>query len=176
MDRVERAQAWNERMKAQRTAIEDTLPAFANESMKLANGDAAKGREVAAILVDAVPLLTVLDWEVNMTTNPGDLVRSPDGKFVYAYSGKAAMKHTNSTFYPGSVGVYYWAIVPNTRDGIPIFPDVQGIIVAVKKDQLWYDVTGATLYRWNAADWTDCPYNYPPGAVGVHQWEEVANV
>lgn len=172
MTRLERAQRFNHEVRAQHQAITTTIPHLSAEGMILANGDAAKARKVVSAMVASVSLLEARPWVAGMTTAPGELVEAPDKKYLFAYSGKEPMTHGNPLFYPGASGVYYWAVVPNVKDGIPLYPDLPGIIVAVKKNQLWWDVAGTSLYRWTAADWSDC--SYPPGAPGVHQWVKEA--
>lgn len=146
----------------------ETVPSLLQAGMVAAANDYAKGRQVAAAAAQAAPLLEAKPYAVGLVTNPGDPVQG-DG-YVYLYSGKDTMTHNNPLFYPGSVGVYYWAIVPNIKDGVKIFPGNSGIIVAVEKDEIWYNPAGTKKYRWNADNWTDCPSNYYPGAAGVHQW------
>jgi hypothetical protein len=148
-----------------------SLELLLNDSVKLAAGNYASTRTLAGAVGAAQVLLPVRNWEKGMTTAPGEFVYDPDEEFKYMYAGKDVMTHANQLFFPGASGVYYWAIVPHMLNGIKVYPAVTGIIVSVRKDELWYDPKGEKLYRWNAADWTDC--SYPAGSAGVHQWVEV---
>lgn len=104
-----------------------------------------------------------------MTTDPGDSVKFQDR--IWLYTGKTTMTHTNITFYPGASGVYYWALVPEMHEGNRVFPDIAGIVMPVRRDELWWSPDKQTLYRWTG-DVYDCPSNFYPGATGVHQWVE----
>lgn len=147
------------------------LPEALSMGVVLANGDANKGREVASIAATAVATLAIRDWVVGMSTAPGDLVRDPAKKYVYMYSGKEAMTHANPLFFPGASGVYYWAIVPEVLEGVKVYPNITGIIVAVKHNEIWWDTAKAKKYIWNAVDNNAC--NWYPGQDGVHQWVKI---
>lgn len=166
MSRLNTAIKVNSIIKSQRSAIRNTIPRMMNESMISANGDAAKARISVSFLGESASLLTVKNWNINMVTNPGDLVKSPDTEFVYVYSGKDVMTHSNPLYFPGSVGVYYWTIVPEVKNGFKVYPDINGIIVAVKKDEVWWNTTKTQKFYWKGADNANCVW---PPVVG-NEW------
>ena len=172
MNRVDKARQVNARIKRQRMAIGESVPAVLKQAVISANGDAAAGRLLASSMAAAADLIPARPWAVNIETQPGDIVLDPAGKFAYVYTGKAAMVHTNYTFFPGAAGVYYWSIIPEMHEGDKVFPDIPGLVVFVASGSTWWDPLMKKLYRWTGADY-DCPSNFFPGAAGVHQWEEV---
>lgn len=127
------------------------------------------GRELASEVAHMVPLVDKLTWSVGMTTKPGDIVLDPLEEYAYLYTGAEQMTHTNPMFYPGAFGVYYWAIIPKLRDFIKVYPNVDGIIVAVKQGEEWWNVDQTKVFRWKGADNLNCVW--PP--VEGNEWELV---
>ncbi len=161
-----------EEMNAMRNSIQTVLPRLMADSVVYAAGDAAKAREIASAAAEAADLLPRREWATGMTTQPGDIVLDPDGAYAYVYSGKATMTHNNPTFFPGAAGVYHWAIISRVVGGIKVYPDIDGIIVAVRQGERWYDREAAKLYTWTGVDNAAC--SWYPGQAGVHQWQEVS--
>lgn len=155
-------------VQAQQGAI-DTIPNLLNRSMVLAAGDAAAARIFATQIAGAVSALEAKEWAVNLTTQPGDVVWNPDKTARYIYSGKDPMTHANPLFFPGSTGVYYWAIIPDLLNGVKVFPNVSGIVVFVAKGDVWYNPGRTKMYTWTGDDY-HCPSGQYPGAAGVHSW------
>lgn len=172
--RTERVQAILPQLKADRAKsglFDQEVPNILQAAFMAAAGDATKQRQITSAAATAAEQLEAKIYTVGLVTPPGTPVKaSEEAEYTYLYSGATEMTHSNPLFYPGASGVYYWAIIPHTKNGHKIFPDVEGIVVAVKKDELWWDPTGTKLYRWNADDWADCSSVYYPGAAGVHQW------
>lgn len=152
-------------------SFDEIVPAMLLCSLQLAGGDAAKGRQVASAAAPIAETADIKPWNPGMHTEPGDFVTAPQGGQVYIYTGKDAMTHANQGFYPGAAGVYYWSPVPKMHEGNRIFPDIPGIVVYVKNNELWWDPSIERLYRWTGGDY-DCPSNFYPGAAGVHQWTD----
>ncbi len=151
-------------------AIKAQSTLISRQSIVLADGDAAKVRAIACEHLPALSkTLDIKEWQQGMTTQPGDLVYDPDKKYIYVYSGASAMTHANPLFYPGSAGVYYWAIVPEMHNGYKVYPDISGIIVAVKNGEPWWNSTKTKLYRWLGVDNNACVW--PP--VSGNEWQEV---
>lgn len=138
----------------------------------LADGDADKNRVLASEFspILSLDLDSVLYWSEGMTTQPGDLVMDPEQNYTYIYSGKDAMTHSNPLFYPGATGVYYWAIIPKVKDGFKIYPDISGIIVAVKKGETWWNTTADKKYEWVGEDNANCVW--APGTAPT-MWTEI---
>ena len=151
------------------------MPATLSVSIQLADGNPDKGRQVASMAAPIAELMQAKDWHPGMATDPGDLVYDPQKQHIYIYTGKTAMVHSNHLFYPGASGVYYWAIVPDMHEGYKVYPGyLTGIIVAVKRDEVWWNTAKTKRYRWNDADNAACVWQ--PGQQGVHQWVEVFHV
>lgn len=91
-----------------------------------------------------------------MTTNPGDVVFDPEGKYRYIFTGNEPMTHSNPLFYPGAAGVYYWAIIPRLKDFIKVYPDIEGIIVSVKQGEIWWNTDETMQYRFIGQDNASC--------------------
>jgi hypothetical protein len=153
-------------------AFDTAVPAIIAQGVRVAGGDMAKARQVVAAVAAAAPMIGARVWSTGMVTGPGELVYGPNRDYLYMYSGKDAYTHSNAEYYPGSPGVYYWAIVPAMHGGERVFPDRAGIVVFVENGSIWWDTEITQLYRWTGPDF-DCPSVYYPGALGVHQWERV---
>lgn len=147
-------------------------------SMKLAFADAQTlegdternpAREIASEVAPIASLADIKTWTVGMTTLPGDIVLDPLGEHKYIYSGTSEMTHTNPMYYPGASGVYYWAIVPDTKDFVKIYPNVDGIVVAVKHGEKWWNVDQTQIFTWKGQDTVNCVW--PP--VEGNEWEAV---
>ncbi|MCL1788346.1 MAG: hypothetical protein FWG38_10215, partial [Defluviitaleaceae bacterium] len=110
-------------------------------------------------------------WQEGMTTGPGDRVLDPEGRYTYIFTGIVPMTHHNPLFFPGAAGVFHWAIVPDMHQGYRVYPDIEGIIVAVRHDEIWWNTDLTQRYRWNSVD--NNAVVWPPGTAGVHQWEAV---
>lgn len=171
MTRLEMAQKLNAKFKAENRVVTDTIPTLLKMGVKSVVSDQSKTRQLSMEIAEAATFLPVKQWEVGMTTESGDIVSDPEGHYSYLFASEAPMTHANPLFYPGSVGVYYWHIIPKTKDGIKIYPDVSGIIVSVKHDELWYDVNSEHLYRWKGVDNPNCVW--PP--VEGNEWDLVDN-
>jgi hypothetical protein len=154
------------------SAFDQAVPDMLSLSIRSAEGDQAKARQIALAAAAAVPLLAVRDWQPGMATEPGDPVYGLDRDYVYLYSGKDPYTHSNPGFYPGASGVYYWSIVPSLYKGEPVFPDIPNIVVFTRQGSIWWNHDKAARYRWTGNDY-DCPSVFYPGALGVHQWERV---
>lgn len=169
MTRLETAQEVNAILRHQRSAIDTTLPKMVNDGIILANGDHNKTRTFVGTIGDSVNLLPRRPWQVNMTTAPGELVFDPQGLYVYTYGGATTMTHNNPLYFPGSIGVYYWHVVPHAKDGIKIYPDISGIIVAVRKNEVWWNQAGTEKFYWKGVDNPSCVW--PP--VEGNEWGKV---
>jgi hypothetical protein len=169
MNRIEKARLINVSLKRQKAAINETIPRMMTEGMIQANGDAAKARTFAASLGQSVELLEVRPWASGMITQPGELVYDPNGVYIYAYNGKNLLEHTNPTYFPGAAGVYYWSIIPAVKDGIKVYPDISGIIVAVRTNEVWWNTTKTEKFKWRGVDNANCVW--PP--IAGNEWEKV---
>lgn len=130
----------------------------------------AASRELSCTyLSQMVGLLDAREWEVGMTTQPGELVYNPDKTFIFAYAGATPYKHANSTFYPGSSGVYYWSILPEIYEEVKVYPDIPGIIVSVKQNEIWWDKNKNEKYCWVGVDNANCSWEPQPG----NEWKKV---
>lgn len=139
-------------------------------SVVMANEDQEKNRMLASSIASFSEYVSLNEWSEGMTTQPGDLVMDPEQNYTYIYSGKDAMTHSNPLFYPGATGVYYWAIIPKVKDGIKIYPDISGIIVAVKKGETWWNTTADKKYEWVGEDNANCVW--APGTAPT-MWTEI---
>jgi len=137
----------------------------------LAAGSADNARIVASMAAPAADLIDARAWYVGMTTGPGDLVYDPDKRHIYIFTGAEAMTHSNPLFFPGAAGVFYWTIVPEMHEGFRVYPDVTGIIVAVRRDEIWWNQDRTARFSWDAVD--NSAAHWPPGAPGVHQWVRI---
>jgi len=137
-------------------------------SMLLANDNPDSARIVASMAAPASALLTAREWYQGMTTAPGDLIYDPQQRFIYIFTGTTPMTHTNPLFFPGAAGVFHWAIVPEMHEGYRVWPDVEGIIVAVQQDEIWWNTDKTARFQWNAVSNTAA--HWQPGQTGVHQW------
>lgn len=167
--RVERARKVNSVLRAQKKSIQKILPQLTKQSIVMVSGDAAKGREVASAITESADLMEVRNWEVNIVTKPGDVVYDPKKEFKYIFTGASKMTHANPTFFPGASGVYYWAIIPRMKDGFKIYPSINGIIVAVKQHEVWWDTAAKKLYEYIQGDNPTC--SHPPGSAATI-WRE----
>lgn len=150
-------------------AFSTVVPMMLSANVQLATTD----NQIRMLASDTAPiadLIPVRAWEVGMTTVPGDLVHDPEGRFVYIFTGEQ-MTHSNPTFFPGAQGVFYWTIIPKIHEGYRVFPNIQGIIVAVRRGEIWWNSAKTARFRWNAVD--NFAAHWQPGAPGVHQWVEV---
>lgn len=136
----------------------------------LADGNQDANRVLASDFAVASEYLGAASWSEGMTTRPGDLVMDPDQNYTYIYTGKVTMTHSNPLFYPGATGVYYWAIIPKVKDGFKIYPDISGIIVAVKKGETWWNTTADKKYKWVGEDNANCVW--APGTAPT-MWTEI---
>ena len=150
-------------------ALDTVIPEVVSLSVQFADGNETKGRQLASTYAPLIEFLDVRPWAQNMFTAPGDPVGYQDS--IWLYTGKDAMSHANQTFFPGASGVYYWALVPEMHEDSRVFPNLAGIVMPVRRDELWWNPDKSTLYRWTGDDY-DCPSNFYPGATGVHQWVE----
>lgn len=141
------------------------------QTMSLEDTDSSQkaARELASEVAPLASLVDVKHWSVGMTTKPGDIVLDPLEQHKYLYTGTSEMTHDNPMFYPGASGVYYWAIIPDTKDLVKIYPDVDGIIVAVKQGEAWWNVDQTQIFKWKGADNAACVW--PP--VEGNEWELV---
>lgn len=122
-----------------------------------------------SLIEDSFSKLTVVkDWEVGLTTAPGDMVYDPDKKYIFVYSGESLMTHSNPEFYPGAQGVYYWEVIPKAKDCVKIYPDIN-VTVAVTKDEIWWDPVMEHKWRWLGADNNNCVWPPQEG----NEWELV---
>ena len=158
-ERVDTARRTNAILRQQQSMIKTALPSMMNEGIVLANGSVSNARTFVGTLGDGVNLMTPRPWEVGMTTEPGDLVYDPERNHIYAFGLAMPMTHTNPLFYPGSAGVYHWLIVPKTKEGVKIYPDIQGIIVAVKQNELWWNVDQTAIFYWKGVDNPNCVWS-----------------
>lgn len=149
--------------------LQSTVSNLLHLSCSSSQENEANGRLIADAMSEAESIVTPVEWSEGMTTNPGDIVWDPQKVYKYIYSGNQSMEHTNPLFYPGAAGVYYWNIIPKTKDNIKIYPDVEGIIVAVKQNEVWWDITGSNKYKWRGIDNNNCVW--PP--VEGNEWELV---
>lgn len=167
--KVEIAKAVNARIKSQRLALESFVPSTMKVAVEAIKQDGEQTRKLASAYASLLPFSKVNKWQEGMVTKPGDLVYNPNETQVFMYNGSTEMVHNNPLFYPGSVGVYYWAIVPKLKNGIKVYPDIPGITVAVKQNEKWYDVSGETIYTWNGVDNANCVWPPVPG----NEWTAV---
>ena len=167
MSRVDVAVETNKQLKRQKRAVSNTIPQFLNDRMVASNNDQSKARVFVAAIGDSASFLSAREWEVGMLTTPGEVVYDPNKDFEYVFSAATEMIHANPLFYPGAAGVYHWAIIPKTKDEIKIYPNIQGIIVAVKQGEFWYDVNEEHIYSWKGQDNPNCVW--PP--VAGNEWE-----
>lgn len=142
-------------------AMDFIVPNMVQQQVMAAAGDAAQLRPLASSIAPLTNIMSEKEWALHMTTDPGDLVRDPDGKRVYLFTESITKTHTNPLFYPGAAGVHYWLIVPEVYEGIKVYPDVPGIIVAVKHGEPWWNTDKSTAYEWIGADNNAC--NWLPG-------------
>lgn len=142
------------------------------EAQPLSDGDTdgqSATRKVASEVAPFASLADVKNWTVGMTTVPGDIVLDPLEQYSYLYTGTSEMTHDNPMFYPGAPGVYYWTIIPKVKDFIKIYPNVDGIIVSVKKGEKWWNVSQTQVFTWMGQDNPNCVW--PP--VEGNEWESV---
>lgn len=170
-DVINKAWLVNAQLKSNKKLATETVPAVMRLGIESARGDQGLNRAYASAMSPITEQLTVQKWSEGMFTHPGDLVYDPEGRYVYMYSGETAMRHTNPLFYPGAVGVYHWAVVPRMKDGIKVYPDVDGIIVAVKNGEQWWDTTEENVFEWVSADNRNCVW--PP--MDGNEWERIEN-
>lgn len=148
------------------------LPVFMENTVIGANNDGSLVRATISNISVAEQTLyqDAKDWEVGMATKPGDFVKSPIDDFMYVFSGSTEMTHTNSLFYPGAQGVYYWEIVPKNHQGVKVYPPYgSNITVAVKKDEIWYDTSLEHKWRWKGEDNNNCVWPPQEG----NEWEKM---
>lgn len=156
-------------IKVQKLALKSLVPYVVSSRISTASEDQVKTREIASEVAPLVSLTDRKPWTVGMTTNPGDIVLDPLGDYAYIYTGKNEMTHTNPSFYPGSAGVYYWAIIPKTKSLVKVYPGIDGIIVAVKKGEVWWNIDQTQLFSWKGEDNPNCVWPPQEG----NEWELV---
>lgn len=155
-DRANRyVEALKSQLKVQNAAMELMVPKQFASDIKSTEGDYSEARQVVSDYSTVSGFLKVKDWEDQMTVHPADLVYDPEQVYAYAYVGISSVTLASEDA-PGTVGADYWAIVPKTKDGIKIFPDVEGAVVAVKNGEEWYDVNGEHVYAWTGEDTSFC--------------------
>lgn len=153
----------------EKLALKSLVPYMVASRTSTAADDQAQTREIACEVAPFVSLVEQKPWSVGMTTVPGDIVLDPIGEYAYIYTGTSEMSHTNPAFYPGASGVYYWAILPKTKDFVKVYPNIDGIIVAVKHDEKWWNVDQTQTFKWKGTDNANCIW--PP--VEGNEWELV---
>jgi hypothetical protein len=158
------------RKSATERALEMVVPFAVSANVSAANDDFNKVRAVASEAFDLKQFFTVREWKAGMTTQPGDLVYAPDKSYTYMYGGKVTFTHNNPTFYPGAAGVFYWLIIPKEHNGFKVYPDVQGIVVAVRKGEVWWNTTRTKMYRWVGEDNLNCVWQPQEGLPAL--WKE----
>lgn len=126
-------------------------------------------RRLASEVAPFASLADVKAWKVGMTTKPGDIVLDPLGQHKYLYTGFSEMAHSDSMLYPGASDATYWAIIPEMKDFIKVYPDVDEPVVAVKKGEQWWNVDQTQLFVWKGTDNESCT---TPPAEG-NEWELV---
>lgn len=142
-------------------------------AMVMSEGAPGPAREAASSIAEAASFLQARAWEAGMETQPGDLVCDPQGEYVYAFGGASPMRHDNPLYYPGAQGVYFWAVVPEVFEGDKVFPRAQGIAVAVRQGEVWWDKERTARFRWEGEDNDSVTSNWHPGAEGIYQWRRV---
>lgn len=176
-------------IKAEKLALKSLVPYMVSSRVSTAAADQAQTREIASEVAPLVSLGSIVStftsedsavpksfgfldskpWSVGMKTNPGDIVLDPLGEYAYLYTGTEAMTHSNPMFYPGAAGVYYWAIIPRVKNSVKVYPDVEGIIVAVKQGEKWWNTDQTQIFAWKGVDNPNCVW--PP--VEGNEWELV---
>lgn len=134
-----------------------------------ARGNNSKAAQLAQSIATFANALDNYEWEVGMTTKPGDVVFDPEKKYRYLYTGAEEMTHSNPLFYPGAQGVYYWSIIPNTKSFIKVYPDIPNLAVAVKHGEHWWNTEETAIFEWIGADNDFCVW--PP--VQGNEWKLV---
>lgn len=172
MEEKTREQQAADVLKTMKLFIRDFVNTNVKTETVTAASDQAKQRAVAAKYATYQALTDAKDWEPGMTTEPGDIVYDPDHNYKYIYTGQDTYKHTNPLFYPGAAGVYHWAVIPKIKDFIKVYPDVQGIIVAVKQGESWWNQSMTQVFKWKGVDNANCVW--PP--VEGNEWELVTSV
>lgn len=164
----------NESLRKEAEGLKGTIGDVASMALKsnviLSGGNQDTNHVLASDFAIASEYLEAASWSEGMTTQPGDLVMDPDQNYTYIYTGKEAMTHSNPLFYPGATGVYYWAIIPRLKDGIKVYPDISGIIVAVKKGETWWNTSSDKKYKWVGEDNANCVW--APGTAPT-VWTEI---
>lgn len=163
-------------LKAQKLAFKSFIPYMASARVSAASDDQTKTRELASELAPLVSLADIKTWSVGMTTNPGDIVYDPLEDYKYIFTGAQPMTHNNPTFYPGAAGVYYWAVIPKTKGFIKIYPAIDGIVVAVKQGEYWWNSDQTQVYAWKGVDNANCVWPPPMGGIALastNEWELV---
>lgn len=169
---IERAQKFNSTLTQLISATKEAFPVITQTAITATAGDAAQCRKAIGELTKVIEFSPAKDWVPGMTTNPGDAVKDPLGEYTYIYGGKEPMTHTNPTFYPGAEGVYYWHIVPKTLNGYKVYPDIPGIVVAVKHGEIWWDTYEDEMFVWKGADNPNCVW--PP--IEGNEWDAIKEV
>lgn len=167
MNLEEKAKKVNSLLKAQKSAISFAMKSAIMNMVKEADGSLEQGRDVACSIAPYSSFIEDREWSEGMITNPGDIVFDPEKNYRYIFTGTSTMTHSNPSFYPGSSGVYYWAIIPKIKDECKIYPNIEGIIVSVKHNELWWDTNEEHIYRWVGQDNQNC--FWPPQE--SNEWE-----
>lgn len=170
MDERTREQQAADILKTMKLFMQQFLTNDIAERIQDAGTNQAKQRQIASDTATFQLLTNGRDWEVNMTTNPGDIVYDPDHNYRYIFTGTETYKHTNPLFYPGAAGVYHWAIIPRIKDFIPIYPAVEGIIVSVKNGSIWWNTEETQKYKWVGVDNDNCVW---PPSDSVNEWQKI---
>lgn len=114
-----------------------------------------------------------VEWHVGMQTKPGDIIHYDNYNFIY--SGKESMTHSNPLFYPGAKGVYYWQVIPETKDDWKVWPDIPDAVCAVLMGESWWNVEKTKLYTWNGADTTSCVWA-PSDSINEWIYKDIVEV
>lgn len=116
--------------------------------------DADTARKFASNVSCCIGVFGGREWQEGMQTAPGDFVKY--NGYTFIYTGKEPMIHTNPLYYPGAVGVYYWQVIPEMKEGWRIWPDIPDISCSVLQGESWWNVDGTKLYTWNGLDNPNC--------------------
>lgn len=158
-----------EMLRTMKKFIRDELKKKTAEKVEDAGTDQMKQRQVSSEVAAYQILFDTLEWELDMVTNPGDVVWDPEHNYQYIFTGTEPYKHTNPLYYPGAAGVYHWSIIPHVKNFCKIYPNVDGIIVSVKQNEVWWNVDGTQQYKWVGVDNDNCVW--PP--VEGNEWKKV---
>ncbi len=135
--------------------------------------DDATAKTFAATISNCQGVFAATEWYVGMTTKPGDIVHY--GNYNFIYSGTEPMTHSNQLFYPGAIGVYYWQVIPETKDDWKVWPDIPDVACAVLTGESWWNIEKTKLYTWNGADTTSCVWA-PSDTVNEWTYKDIVEV